>query len=29
MTDGVGGAEGWQLIASISTDVWRFEATRS
>jgi beta-lactamase class A len=29
MTDGLGGAEGWQLIASISATVWQFEATRA
>jgi beta-lactamase class A len=28
MTDGLGGAEGWQLIATISSDVWQFESTR-
>jgi len=28
MTDGLGGADGWQLIANISTIVWRFEAAR-
>jgi len=28
MTDGLGGADGWQLIANISTVVWRFEAPR-
>jgi beta-lactamase class A len=28
MTDGLGGADGWQLIANISTLVWRFEAAR-
>lgn len=28
MTDGLGGAEAWQLIASISSDVWQFEGTR-
>jgi beta-lactamase class A len=28
MTDGLGGADGWQLIANISTVVWRFEAGR-
>ena len=28
MTDGLGGADGWQLIANISTVVWRFEAAR-
>jgi beta-lactamase class A len=29
MTDGLGGAEGWQLIAQISATVWQFEASRS
>ena len=29
MTDGLGGPEAWQLIASISSDVWQFEGTRS
>jgi len=29
MTDGVGGAEGWQLIASISSAVWSYEAVRA
>jgi len=28
MTDGLGGSEGWQLIASISADVWQFETAR-
>ena len=28
MTDGLGGPDGWQLIANISTVVWRFEAAR-
>jgi len=28
MTDGLGGAEGWQLIAGISAAVWQFEASR-
>jgi beta-lactamase class A len=28
MTDGLGGAPGWQLIATISADVWQFEADR-
>jgi beta-lactamase class A len=28
MTDGLGGAAGWQLIATISADVWQFEAER-
>jgi beta-lactamase class A len=28
MTDGLGGAAGWQLIATISSDVWQFEAGR-
>lgn len=27
MTDGLGGAEGWQLIAGISAAVWQFEAS--
>lgn len=29
MTDGVGGDAGWQLIASISSSVWSFEAARA
>jgi len=29
MTDGVGGAAGWQLIADLSSKVWTFEAARS
>lgn len=29
MTDGLGGAQGWQLIASISATVRQFEASRS
>jgi beta-lactamase class A len=29
MTDGLGGDAGWQLIASISADVWTFEAERA
>jgi beta-lactamase class A len=29
MTDGLGGAAGWQLIAGISATVWRLEAARS
>jgi beta-lactamase class A len=28
MTDGVGGDEGWQLVASISAAVWAYEAAR-
>jgi beta-lactamase class A len=28
MTDGLGGAAGWQLIAAISSDVWQFEMAR-
>jgi beta-lactamase class A len=28
MTDDLGGADGWQLIAGISTVVWQFEASR-
>jgi beta-lactamase class A len=28
MTDGLGGAEGWQLIAEISAVVWQFENSR-
>jgi beta-lactamase class A len=28
MTDGLGGAKGWQLIAGISNAVWQFEASR-
>ncbi|HXN90703.1 MAG TPA: serine hydrolase [Candidatus Sulfotelmatobacter sp.] len=29
MTDGLGGDAGWQLIASISAEVWTFEAARA
>jgi beta-lactamase class A len=29
MTDGLGGDAGWQLIASISSTVWTFEAARA
>ena len=29
MTDGLGGPEGWQLIAEISATVWQFEASRA
>lgn len=29
MTDGLGGEEGWQTIASISSEVWSFEAARA
>jgi beta-lactamase class A len=29
MTDGLGGAAGWQLIAGISAAIWQFEARRS
>ena len=29
MTDGLGGGEGWQLIAEISATVWQFEASRA
>ncbi len=29
MTDALGGTEGWQLIATISAEVWEFEASRS
>ena len=28
MTDGLGGADGWALIASISAQVWQFESLR-
>jgi hypothetical protein len=28
MTDGLGGAAGWGLIASISATVWQTEASR-
>ena len=28
MTDGLGGDAGWQLIASVSADVWNFETAR-
>src|SRR4029077_17568258 len=28
MTDGLGGADGWQLIADISATVWAFEVSR-
>jgi hypothetical protein len=29
MTDGLGDAAGWQLIAQISAAVWQFEISRS
>jgi beta-lactamase class A len=29
MTDGLGGADGWQLIAGISSAVWQFETSRA
>jgi hypothetical protein len=29
MTDDLGGAAGWQLIAGISATVWQLEAARS
>ena len=29
MTDGVGGAAGWQLIAELSSQVWNFETARA
>ncbi|HEV2033713.1 MAG TPA: serine hydrolase [Candidatus Dormibacteraeota bacterium] len=29
MTDGLGGDAGWQLIATISAEVWKFEVARS
>ena len=29
MTDGIGGDGGWQLIASISSTVWKFETLRT
>jgi beta-lactamase class A len=29
MTDGLGGGDGWQLIAGISSAVWQFEASRA
>jgi beta-lactamase class A len=29
MTDGLGGEAGWQLIASVSSTVWSFEAARA
>src|SRR5579864_5764543 len=29
MTDGIGGDAGWQLIASVATDTWSFEAARA
>jgi beta-lactamase class A len=28
MTDGLGGSDGWQLIAGISSEVWQFETSR-
>jgi hypothetical protein len=28
MTDGLGGAAGWQLIATISAAVWQAESSR-
>jgi beta-lactamase class A len=29
MTDGLGGGAGWQLIASVASDTWSFEAARA
>ncbi|MGH7760124.1 MAG: serine hydrolase [Candidatus Dormibacteraceae bacterium] len=29
MTDGIGGAAGWQLIAQVSAAIWQFEGARS
>lgn len=29
MTDGIGGDAGWQLIASVASDTWSFEAARA
>src|SRR5256885_3935015 len=29
MTDGIGGAAGWRVIAEISSEVWSFEAARA
>jgi hypothetical protein len=29
MTDGLGGDAGWQLIATISAEIWAFEAARA
>jgi beta-lactamase class A len=29
MTDGLGGDAGWQLIASVASDSWSFEAARA
>ena len=29
MTDGLGGSDGWQLIAGISSAVWQFETSRA
>jgi beta-lactamase class A len=29
MTDGLGGTDGWQVIARISSTIWKFEAARS
>jgi beta-lactamase class A len=29
MTDGIGGDAGWQTVAAISAEVWRFEAARA
>jgi hypothetical protein len=29
MTDGLGGTDGWQLIANISSSVWQFETSRA
>jgi beta-lactamase class A len=29
LTDGLGGSDGWQLIADLSATVWRYEASRA
>jgi hypothetical protein len=29
LTDGLGGSDGWQLIASLSATVWQYEASRA
>jgi beta-lactamase class A len=29
MTDGLGGSDGWQLIANLSATVWQFESSRA
>jgi beta-lactamase class A len=29
LTDGLGGSDGWQLIANLSATVWQYEASRA